>query len=67
MRFGLAGAGGIGLIRIRALNSSPDCQFIGITDVDKARAQAAASGAVRVFDTYEQMLACPDIEAVIVS
>lgn len=67
MRFGLVGAGGIGQIRARALNTMPDCQLVGVFDQDKERARNTAPAGGRVWDTLEQLLLDAEVEAVVVS
>jgi predicted dehydrogenase len=68
MQFGLIGAGCIGQIRARALANLGDCSLIAIADTDPLRARAITSEkAVGIFTDYRDLLACSDVQAVIVS
>lgn len=68
MRFGLIGAGGIGKVRAQALSATPGCELIAVYDVDETRARALAPTAgAKVVKEYQQMLAMPELDAVIVS
>ncbi|MBA2495412.1 MAG: Gfo/Idh/MocA family oxidoreductase, partial [Acidobacteria bacterium] len=71
MRFGLIGTGGIGHIRVQALDRMKNCELSAVTDVDKERARALASSfsnkKISVFNDYRQMLASDSVDAVIVS
>lgn len=68
MKFGLTGAGCIGALRSKALAGIPGAELIGVTDVDQARAaEVAAPTGASVFANFADLLACDEIEAVIVS
>ena len=66
MRFGLIGAGAIGKIRADALAQSPVCELVAVSDLDEARAHAAAPGA-KFFASADDLIASPDVDAVIIS
>jgi predicted dehydrogenase len=66
MRFGLIGAGGIGKIRAGALAKSGCCELVAVSDLDEGRARAAAPGA-RFYSNAEDLIAAPDVDAVIIS
>ena len=66
MRFGLIGAGAIGKIRADALAKSPACRLVAVADLDEARARAAAPGA-RYFADASELIAVPDVDAIIIS
>jgi predicted dehydrogenase len=66
MRFGLIGAGAIGKIRADALAQSPVCELVAVSDLDEARARAAAPGA-KFFAVADHLIASPDVDAVIIS
>ena len=66
MRFGLIGAGAIGKIRADALAKSPACRLVAVADLDEARARAAAPGA-RYFADANELIAVPDVDAIIIS
>jgi predicted dehydrogenase len=66
MRFGLIGAGAIGKIRADAIAKSPVCELVAVSDLDEARARAAASGA-RYYADANDLIAAADVDAIIVS
>ena len=68
MKFGLTGAGCIGELRSKALARIRGAELIGVADVDQGRAAGVASPiGARVFPTFADLLACDEIEAVLVS
>jgi predicted dehydrogenase len=66
MRFGLIGAGAIGKIRADALAQSPVCDLVAVSDLDEARARAAAPGA-KFYSDANELIASADVDAVIIS
>jgi predicted dehydrogenase len=66
MNFGLVGAGGIGAVRGNALRATPGCRLAAVADLDPVRSQRVAAGA-RCFGHYRELLAAPEVEAVVVS
>ena len=66
MRFGLIGAGAIGKIRADALAKSPVTELVAVSDLDEARARAAAPGA-KFFKDANVLIAAADVDAVIIS
>jgi predicted dehydrogenase len=66
MRFGLIGAGSIGLIRAVALTRTPGASLAAIFDLDEQRARAAAPRA-QVMLSAMAIIESPDIDAIIVS
>lgn len=68
MRFGLIGAGCIGQVRARALQSCDGCELVAVSDVDIARARGlTASPATQVFDDYRRLLDLDTLDAIVVS
>lgn len=67
MNFGLAGAGGIGRIRAKALLKTPGCRLSAVADVDLERGRAAAPAGTPCFPDCRQLLDIKDVEAVVVS
>jgi predicted dehydrogenase len=66
MRFGLIGAGAIGKIRADSLAKSPVCELVAVSDLDEARARAAGPRA-KFYRDADELIAAPDIDAVIIS
>ena len=66
MRFGLIGAGAIGKIRADAIAKSPVCALVAVSDLDEARARAAAPNAIYYADAND-LIAAADVDAVIIS
>lgn len=66
MRFGLIGAGAIGVVRAAALKGINGAQLVGVYDLDRARAGAAAHGA-RYFDTVQSLIGSDDVDALVIS
>ena len=63
--FGIVGCGMIADIHAQALCSIPEVRLIGVTDVSVASANAfAEKHGVRAYESYEQMLADENIDAV---
>ena len=68
LRIGLIGAGGIGLVRARALARSPDCELAAVADPLRERAELAArSAGARTFPDHGELLAAAEVDALIVS
>ena len=68
MKFGLIGAGCIGQIRSQALQNVKGCELVAVADADKQCAdKLAACHDAAVFSDYCDLIACPDLDAVIVS
>lgn len=66
IRFGVIGAGIFGNYHASKCAKNPKIDFIGIFDIDKARAQNVADKhSVKAFSTYAQMLA--EVDAVIIA
>jgi myo-inositol 2-dehydrogenase/D-chiro-inositol 1-dehydrogenase len=70
-RIGLAivGAGRVGLFRGEIAARHPQVDFIGLAEIkpDRAREVAAKVGADFVTNDYRELLACPEVTAVIVA
>jgi predicted dehydrogenase len=67
LRFGLVGAGGIGGIRARALEASPDCELTAVADPDQIRAHKVAGPChATVFGDYRDLLEKAEVDAVLV-
>jgi predicted dehydrogenase len=68
MRFGLVGCGGIGQIRAKAFEATPELRLVAVSDIDAGRAEAVArpTGAV-VSQDWRALLRRDDIDAVILS
>ena len=63
--FGIVGCGVISKWHISAAESIPNAKLIGVFDNRKESAEkVAAEHSCRVFDTFEDMLACSDIDIV---
>ena len=57
-RAGMVGAGNICEFHVAAVKHLPDVELIGVYDLDKARAAAAAERwGTRAFDTFEELIA----------
>lgn len=66
MKFGLIGAGAIGLLRAAALVRSPHTELVAIHDLDEAKAKACAPSAG--FAGHPEVLFDnPEVEAVVIS
>src|SRR5205823_7192725 len=66
MRFGLIGAGAIGKIRADAMAKSSVCELVAVSDLDEARARAAAPRA-KFFSDANDLIASSDVDAIIIS
>lgn len=69
LNIGIIGAGRIGKVHLKSITYSiPEAKVLGITDVFKDGLPALAKeyGIERIYDTYEDMLADKDIDAVLV-
>lgn len=64
--FGIIGLGVISQTHYQALQNQPDCYLVGCFDVvpGRAAAWAAEHGNCKAFDKLEDMLNCPEIDAV---
>ncbi|MPZ12048.1 MAG: inositol 2-dehydrogenase [Kiloniellaceae bacterium] len=70
VRVGVIGTGMIGQDHIRRLTKVlKGCEVVAVTDVDRARAKAAAATTpnARVFDDSETLIAADDVEAVLIA
>ncbi len=68
LRIGLVGAGGIGLVRARALARSADCELVAVADPIRERAEEAARASrARVVRDHHELLDSPDVDALVVS
>jgi len=66
MRFGLIGVGGIGRVRIKALEQSANCSFTAVYDIDKSIKDTVGKD-VQVFDSFEALAMSDACDAVIIS
>jgi predicted dehydrogenase len=69
IKIGLIGAGNIGGVHIDEFSKlSEECEIKAITDLDLSRAEARArdNGIPTVFQTSEELIQSPDIDAVII-
>jgi predicted dehydrogenase len=68
MRFGVFGAGVIGRLRARSVQSHPDTQLVAVADVDEAAARAAAAGTgAVVYRDFRDLLGRTPLDAMIIS
>ena len=67
LNFGLVGAGGIGKVRAKALQATPECRLVAAADLDLLRARSATSAQTFCYQDYRLVLQKPDVEAVVVS
>ena len=67
-RLGMIGAGWVANYHLGALADVADSEVVAIADVVRSPAEATAQrhGIPRVYDSHDQLLADPDVEAVIV-
>lgn len=65
LRFGLIGAGGIGAVRARALEKSPDCTLTAALDIDPERV-AGLAGTARGFDSQQDFFESGLFDAVLI-
>ena len=69
LNIGIIGAGRIGKVHMKSITYSvPGAKVLGITDVfkDALPALAAEYGIEKIYDSYTDMLADPEIDAVLV-
>ena len=69
LKIGIIGAGRIGSLHAKSITYNvPTATVVGITDVFKANAEKVASelNIPKIYDDYKQMLADPEVEAVLV-
>ena len=69
LKIGIIGAGRIGSLHAKSITYNvPTATVVGITDVFKANAEkvAAELNIPKIYDDYKQMLADPEVEAVLV-
>ena len=65
MRVAIAGTGQIARLHVQAMAKVPELELVGVYDVDAARAEAfGREFGARVFASYDDLLAAPDVEAV---
>ena len=63
--FGIVGCGVISKWHLTAINSIPEAELIGVYDAYRPGAEKfAAENGCRIFDTYEDMLNCEEIDVV---
>lgn len=64
---GVIGTGMIGQAHIRRLTQVlSDVTVVGVTDIDHARAEAAAPQGAQVFDTPDALISSPKVQAVVI-
>jgi len=65
-RFGLIGAGVAADLHVQAMKALPDVEARGVTDINRSRAKALAEryGIPEVFETTDDLLASPAVDAV---
>ncbi len=68
LRLGVIGAGNIGNVHIQAFGKLPEVELAGVTDVYRPLAEARAQEhhIGRVYDTAEEMIHDPGIDAVVI-
>ena len=69
LNIGIIGAGRIGKVHMKSITYNvPGAKVLGITDVykDALPALAAEYGIEKIYDSYKEMLADPEIDAVLV-
>jgi len=66
VRWGMLSAANIGRVVAAALQSSPHAEFVAVAgrDPDRAHRYAAELGVPHSFGSYDELLACEDVEAV---
>ncbi len=70
LRIGIVGTGRMGQWHARVIAEElPGAQLAGIADVDRERAERMARrlGVERWHERYQDLLACPDIDAVVIA
>ena len=66
--FGIVGCGVISKWHLTAINSIPEAELIGVFDSYRPGAEKFASeNSCRIFDTYEDMLNCDEIDIINIS
>jgi len=66
VRFGLLGAGRIGKVHAKAVSSNPDARLVAVADTIPESADAVAAGYGCDVRTIDEILASPDIDAVVI-
>lgn len=66
VKVGVIGTGRFGENHVRAYAESPLCELVAVADVDRRRAEivAARYGVAHVYDSFQELLANPEIAAV---
>ena len=69
IRFGIVGPGNIAKTFARAIKIVNEAELVAVASRDKARGQAFADefGIPNVLSSYEEMAACPDVDAVYIA
>lgn len=68
VRFGMIGAGAISNAHTAAIEATDDAELVCVADInlDAAKARADERGAERAVDSYDELIAMDDIDAVII-
>lgn len=67
LRLGLIGAGFIGKVHASCIAQTPRARLVGVFDVNRAAAEAAARGGARIATTADQLIGDPNVDAVIIA
>lgn len=67
LRLGLIGAGFIGKVHAHCIAQTPRAKLVSVFDVNRAAADAAATGETKIAKTADQLIEDPDVEAVIIA
>ena len=67
LRVGLVGCGRIGALHARTLAALPGARLTRVYDADRAAAEAAAGPDATVADGERDVLAAPDVDAVVIA
>lgn len=66
-KIAIVGYGGMGSWHAKLLRSVKEAQLVGIYDIDPARNKAAQRAGIHAYESYEELLADPEVELLIVA
>jgi len=67
LRLGLIGAGFIGKVHARCIAQNPRARLVGVFDINRDVAEAAARGEAKIAKTADQLIEDPGVDAVIIA